>query len=102
MISMKAARWLLVFLFWVAADLSSPLGGVPQEALDGEAEEAVHLAGRTRAPQLAVARRPPATADAQAARRRSRPGPVVAAVAAHASPVRKVPAPVPESASEDH
>jgi hypothetical protein len=102
MISMKAARWLLVFLFWVAADLSTPLAGLPLEALDGEAEEAIHLAGRARAPQLAAARRPPVTGEARDPRRRPRPGPAVGAVAAHARPVRKVPAPVPESAPEDH
>jgi hypothetical protein len=101
----KAARWLFVFLFYLAAELISPSAAMPLEALDGEAEESIHLAGQTRHTRVGAARRAPAAAQTKtAALRPSRPTPAPRTAATRGGPVRKVPAPVPESASapEDH
>jgi hypothetical protein len=102
MASMTFARWLFVILFYVAADLASPLAGVSTEALDGEAEEAIQLAGRARVRRAAEPRRAPTGEETRARHQRPGPVPAVATVSVHAGPARKIPSPVPEPAPEDH
>ena len=58
---MKVVRWLLVFAFYVAAELSSPIGLAPLEAFDGEIEESLHRAAFRRAARQAPARHEPSS-----------------------------------------
>jgi hypothetical protein len=104
---MRPVRWLLVFLFYVAAELMSPAAAAPFEGLDGEAEESIHLSGQRRLPRLAVARRRPEAAVAHAAQVRSERLRAFRSMArARSNPLREARPPVADSASapapEDH
>jgi hypothetical protein len=50
-------RWLFIFLFWAALDLSGPLLLVPAEVLE-ESEEAAHRSGSRRRDQQPETRSP--------------------------------------------
>ena len=99
---MKPLRFVLVFFFYVAAELMSPTAGSPVESLDREAEESVQLTGQRRVARLVAERRAPAIAVASVRSATPRSDPHLAR--ARGNPVRKVPAPAPESPSapEDH
>jgi hypothetical protein len=102
---MKVARWVLVFVLYLAAELLGASAPPLLEALDGEAEESIHRAGQTRLTRVDAARRSPAATRTTAATLRSmRPAPVSPAAVSRSTPVPKTPASVPESASasEDH
>jgi hypothetical protein len=99
-------RWILVFLFYAAAELMSPAAAAPHEALDGEAEESIHIAGQRRILLPAVTRPRSTTAMVRrtAQVRAPRPRAVRGLATARSAPVRKA---VPviagsASASEDH
>jgi hypothetical protein len=102
--AMSVLRWVLVFLFYLAADLSSPVMLTPLEAFDGEAEESIHRAGHRRNRLLAPNRHQPGAATTNAVLARPRPTPAAPRVEAFDGAARKVPAPAADSASspEDH
>ena len=95
---MKVVRWLLVMAFYLAADLSSPIGLTPLEAFDGEAEESLHRAAFRRAARLAPARHEPASIQRSAPVRRPPTHP--ARTEASDRVVRKVPASASDSPPE--
>jgi hypothetical protein len=72
MCAMKVVRWFLVFAFYVAAELCSPVGLTPVEAFDGEAEESLHRAAFRRAGRLAPARHEPSSIKPSQTVRRER------------------------------
>jgi hypothetical protein len=100
-------RWLVVFLFWVALDLSGPLLLVPAEAFE-ESEEGAHrpsLRRRAREPGLRAAspRRPEVDVEAARSSRLA-----AAAASPHRGPEAATPRKLPpsdadpDSASDDH
>ena len=105
MAGMTVVRFILVFLFYVAAELMSPVAATAVEVMDGEAESSQH-GGQRRLSRVAAAKDHAATerrdAALRAARRASAPAP--ARAPARGDAPRKVPAPVPESppAPDDH
>jgi hypothetical protein len=103
---MKVVRWILVFLFYAVAELLSPTAVPTVEALDGEAEEALHHGARRRVASAGLIHEHPTNDRRPAAVRPSRgvPAPSPRRVSARVDAPRKVPAPVPDSASapEDH
>ena len=101
---MKVLRWLLVFAFYVAADLSSPVMLAPLEAFDGEAEESIHRAGHRRNGLRAAARNGHLAATTSATLARRRPPRAAPRAETHDRAARKAPAPAADSASgpEDH
>jgi hypothetical protein len=104
MSAMKMLRWLLVFAFWVAADLSSPVALAPLEAFDGEIEESIHRPGHRQNRFRAPARNRHVAATATAVLARRRPPVVENRAETHDRAARKVPAPAADCAScpEDH
>ena len=101
----RALRWLLIFLFYLAAELSSPLMLAPIEAFEGEAAEAVQRAGHHREMKVAVARQPRAAGGAVAVVGGPAPTSVPIRARTHAPAARKIPgAPASEPAPspEDH
>ena len=100
---MKVLRWLLVFAFYVAADLSSPVMLAPLEAFDGEAEESIHRASHRQSGIRAPARNRHVAATTSAALVRCRPPRAEPRAETHDYAARKVPA-AADSAScpEDH
>ena len=101
---MRPMRWIAVFCFYLAAELLSPVAAAPVQMVDGEAEESVQLAGQRRLARLVAERRSPATVDVEATSRSAAPRSASNLARPRVNPVRKVPAPVPESspAPEDH
>ena len=101
---MKVLRWLLVFAFYVAADLSSPVMLAPLEAFDGEAEESIHRAGHRQSSLRAPARSRHVAATTSAALARHRPPRAEPRAETHDPAARKIPAPAadPASCPEDH
>ena len=101
---MKVLRWLLVFAFYVAADLSSPVMLAPLEAFDGEAEESIHRAGHRQNGLRAPARNRDMAATTSAALARRRPPRAAPRAETHDPAARKMPAPAadPASCPEDH
>ena len=95
MCAMKVVRWLLLVAFYLAADLSSPIGLTPLEAFDGEAEESLHRAAFRRTARLAPARHEPASIERSAPVQRPRSSP--ARTQAPDRVVRKVPASASDS-----
>jgi hypothetical protein len=70
MCAMKVVHWLVVLAFYLAADLSSPIGLTPLEAFDGEAEESLHGGAFRRAARLDPARHEPLSLEPSAPVRR--------------------------------
>ncbi len=99
---MKTLRWVLVFAFYLAADLSSPVMLTP--LFDGEAEESIHRAGHRRDGLVVRVRDQSVAATTSTALARRAPTPTAPRAETHYSGVRKLPAPDPDSASspEDH
>jgi hypothetical protein len=103
---MKAVRWVLIFLFYVAAELMSPVAVTPVEILEGEAE--LHQAGQRRVGRVVMVYDHPATDRRDVALRPTRLF-AAAAPSPHRAWIRpesprKIPAPVPAppSAPDDH
>jgi len=100
-------RWLFIFLFWAALDLSGPLLLVPAEVLE-ESEEAAHRSGSRRRDQQQPETRSPSVRASEAhqgtmqlaravtAARGLRPG------RADTPPKLPPSASAPDSASDDH
>ena len=99
---MKTLRWVLVFAFYLVADLSSPVMLTP--LFDGEVEESIHRAGHRRDGLVVRVRDQSVAATTSAALARRAPTPTAPRAETHYSGVRKLPAPDPDSASspEDH
>lgn len=101
---MRQLRWILVACLYLAAELVSPVVAAPAELLGGEAEESIQLSGQRRAARLVAQRGSPAAVEVVSRSRAAVPRSASRLGRAHANPVRKVPAPAPESSSapEDH
>jgi hypothetical protein len=94
---MRPMRWIVVFCFYLAAELLSPVAAAPIQMVDGEAEESVQLAGQRRLARPVAERGSPAGAEVVAASRSAAPRSAPNLGRPRVNPVRKVPAPVPES-----
>ena len=101
----RALRWLLIVLFYLAAELSSPLMFSPIEAFEGEAAVAVQRAGHHRETRGARAQPPREARGAVTLVGRPAPRSVQIRARTHDPAARKIPGtPVSEPAPspEDH
>ena len=104
MSEMKLLRWLFVFAFYFAVELSGPVALPHVEAFEGEGEESIHRTTHRRASRPMAARDGPVSATTAAVRDRLRQAFIAPREERYDGATRKTPAPASDSPAtpDDH